>query len=49
MFPYDEFTEPFCIVEADTNDLVKQMIDYMSKVRDKCYLLAKEKFAVETL
>ena len=40
----DGFQTPFCIVDPNTNDLVAQMVRYMTKISDKSYELAKAKF-----
>lgn len=39
------FQTPFCIVDPDTNELVAQMVRYMTSISEKSYELAKTKFA----
>ena len=39
------FKTPHCIIEPNTNELVAQMVQYMSQISDKSYELAKAKFS----
>ena len=39
------FKTPNCIIEPNTNELVAQMVQYMSQISDKSYELAKAKFS----
>lgn len=41
----DDFTEPFCIVESDVDELVLKILECMVKVGERCYQLAKDKFS----
>ena len=41
----DGFQTPYCIVDPNTNELVAQMVQYMTSISDKSYALAKTKFA----
>ena len=41
----DGFQTPYCIVDPNTNELVAQMVQYMTTISDKSYELTKTKFA----